>query len=79
MRDDFSAYRQRSYECGCCEVRVVRIYSNSHNYYVFGMCRNTDLSHKILDCLLTARAKVQSVDSKASFLFVDRVNPHHEE
>ena len=46
--DHFSAYRQRSYECGCCEVIVFRICSSGHNIYVFGMCRNPDLSRKIL-------------------------------
>ena len=31
MRDGFSAYRLRNYECGYCEFIVVRICSNSHN------------------------------------------------
>ena len=31
--DGFSAYRQCSYECGCYEVIVVGICSNSHNFY----------------------------------------------
>ena len=34
---------------------------------------------KISDCLLTAMNKVQSVDTKTSFLFVGDVNAHHEE
>ena len=33
VRDDLSAYRQGSYECGYCEVIVVRICSSSHNYF----------------------------------------------
>ena len=32
VRSCFSANRQRSYECGWCEVLAVRIYSNSHNF-----------------------------------------------
>ena len=61
-RDGFSAYRQRGYECGCCEVMVVRIVRSSHNFYAFGVYRNPDLSDKIFDCLLTTMAKVKSVD-----------------
>ena len=42
----FSVYRQRSYEYECCEVIVVRICSSSHDFYVFGVYRNLDLSIK---------------------------------
>ena len=78
-RDFFSAYRQRGYECRYFEVVVVRICSSSHNSYLFVVYRNLDVSINIFDCLLTAMAKVQSVDRKTSFLFVDNVNAHHEE
>ena len=37
VRHGFSAYRQRNYKCGCCEVILVRICSSSHNFYVFGV------------------------------------------
>ena len=74
VRDDFSAYRQLGYECGCC----VKICSSSHNFYVFGVFRNLDISDNIFDCLLTTKAKVQSVDRKAFFMFVADVNVHHE-
>ena len=67
--DGFSAYRQLSYECGCCEVIIIRICSSSHNFYVFGVYRNKDILNRILDCLLTAMTKVHSVYRKASFLF----------
>ena len=43
VRESFPTYRRRSYECGCCEVIVVRICSSSHNFYVFGVHRNPDL------------------------------------
>ena len=45
--DDFSAKRQCSYECGCCELNLVRICSSSHYFYVFGVYRN---SEKLFDC-----------------------------
>ena len=64
------------------EVIVVRIYSTSHSFYVFGVYRNPDLSNKIFDCLFTAVAKVQSEDRKnrkASFLFVGDVKTYYEE
>ena len=43
------------------------------------MYRKPDLSNNIFDCLLTAMTKVQSIDRKASFLFVGDLNAHHEE
>ena len=42
VRDSLSAYRQCSYECGCCEVIVVRICSSSHNLFCFAVCWNQD-------------------------------------
>ena len=69
VREDFPAYRQRSYECGCYEIIVVRIFSSSHNFYVLGVYRNLYLSDNIFYCLLTAMAKVQSDDRKASYFF----------
>ena len=47
---------------------------------MFGVYRYPDLSNKIVDCLLTAMAKVESLDNrKASFLFVGDKIAHHEE
>ena len=74
VREDFLANRQRSYKCGCCEVIVIRICSGSHIF----LCVRC-LPESIFDCLLTAMAKVQSVNRKASFLFVGDINAHHEE
>ena len=68
MRDGFSAHRQRGYEWACCEVIIVRICSSSHNFYVFGVYQNPDLSDKVFDCLLTSIAKVRSVDRKETFV-----------
>ena len=77
VNDGFSAYRQRSYDCGYCEVIFVKIRSSIHTFYVFGVHRNPDLSDKNFHCLLPAMAKVQPVDRKASFSFVGDVNAHH--
>ena len=59
MREGFPTYRQRNYECGCCEVIVVRIRISNHALYVFGVYLNPDL--------LTAIDTVKSIDRKASF------------
>ena len=61
------------------EVIDVRICSSSHNFYVFGVYRNPDLSDKIFYCWFSGIAKVQSVARKASFLLVSDVNANHEE
>ena len=74
----FSAYAQRGYECGCCEMLVIRICSSSYKCCVFGAYRNLDLFCNIFHCLLTAMAKVQSVNGNLYFLFVGHVNAHHE-
>ena len=68
VRERFSAYRQHSYECRCCEVIVVRNCCSSHNFHVFGVYLNLVLSDNFFYCLLTGMAKVQSVDTKAIFL-----------
>ena len=54
-------------------------FSSSFTFYGFGVYWNPDLLDNIFDCLLTAIAKVQSVDRKAFFLFLGNVNAHHEE
>ena len=43
------------------------------------MYRNPDPTDKNFNCLLAAMTKVQSVDSKASFLFVGDANARHKE
>ena len=76
--DGFPAYRQRSYECKCCDVIVVGICSSSHNFNVFGVYQKTDLSDNIFDSLLTATARMQSVDKGVFSIFGD-IDAHHEE
>ena len=44
-----------------------------------GVYRNLDLSDTIFDSMLTAMAKVQPVDGKASFLLLGDVYAQHEE
>ena len=49
------------------------------NFYVYSLYRNVDLDDRIFDCLLASMAEVQAEDFRASFLFVDDLNGHHQE
>ena len=64
VRDSLSPYRQRSYEYGCCKIMVFRICSNRHNFYVFGVYRNSGLSENTFHCLFTAMTKIHYVEEK---------------
>lgn len=79
VRNGFIGYRQKKYECRCCESLVIRVCGRLMNFYIFALYRNPDLDDKLYDCLLEAMAKIQSVDSKASFVFVGDLNAHHSE
>ena len=48
-----------------------RICSSSHYLNVFDVYQNLDLSNKIFYCFLTAMAKINSVDRKASFCLLE--------
>ena len=79
VRSSFSASRVSKYECGCHEVLLTKIVSRFNNYYIFACYRNPDLDDSIYDCLLSSMATIQSVDSKASFVFIGDFNGHHRE
>ena len=46
---------------------------------MYSLYRNPDLDDRIFDCLLASMAAVQAEDVRASFLFVDDLNCHHQE
>ena len=52
IRDGYGAFRQLKFECGCCEMLVVRVCGLRQNYYVFSLYRNPDQDDRIYDCLL---------------------------
>ena len=79
IRDGYGAFRQPKFECGCCEMLIVRVCGARQNLYVFSLYRNPDLGDRIFDCLLTSMAAVQAEDVRASFLFVGDLNVHHQE
>ena len=67
---------------GCCEMLVFRVCGarqNSLNPDLYLFSLNPDLDHRIFDCLLTSMAAVQAEDVRASFLFADDLNGHHQE
>ena len=53
VRDGYGAFRQPKYECGCCEMLVVRVWGLRQNFYVYSLYRNPDQDDRIYDCLLT--------------------------
>ena len=79
IRDGYGGFRQQKFECGCCEILVLRVCGVRQNLYVFSLNRNPDLDGRIFDCLLASMAAVQTEDILASFLFVGDLNGHHQE
>ena len=54
-----------------CDVR--------QNLYVYSLYRNPDLDERIFDCLLPTMAALQAEDVRASLLFADDLNGHHQD
>ena len=79
VRDEYGAFRQPKFECGCYEMLVFRVCGTRQNFHVFSLYRDPDVDHRIYDCLLTAMAAVQAADVRASFLFAGNLNGHHQE
>ena len=79
VRDDYGAFRQPKYECGCCEMPVLKVCGVRQNLYVCSLYRNLDLNDRNFDCLLASMAAVQAENVRASLLFVDDLNGHHQE
>ena len=79
VRDGYGAFRQPKFECGRCEMLVVRVCGLRHNFYVYCLYRYPDQDDRIYDCLLTSMAAVQAEDVRASFLLVGDLNGHHQE
>ena len=49
-RDGYGVFRQPKFECGCCEMLVVRVCGLRQNFYVYCLYRNPDLDDRIYDC-----------------------------
>ena len=79
IRDGYGAFHQPKFECGCCEMLVVRVCGMRQNLYVYSLYRNPDLDDQIFDCLLPSMAAVQAEDVHASFPFVGNLNGHHQD
>ena len=48
--DEYGAFRQPNYECGCCEMLIFRVCGVRQNLYVFSLYPNPDLDDRIFDC-----------------------------
>ena len=65
VRDGYGAFRQPIFECGCCQMLVVRVCGLRQNSYVYCLYRNPIQDDRIYDCLLTSMAAVQAEDVRA--------------
>ena len=79
VRDGWCVSRQRTYECKCCEMMVLRVCGSVRNFYIFSVYRSPSIGDKIFDCMLESMAMIQSCDVKSCFLFVGDFNGHHVE
>ena len=69
VRGGFVSFHQPRFECGCCEMLVIRVCGARQTLYVFSLYRNPHLDDQILDSLLTSIAAAQAEDVLISFLF----------
>ena len=77
IRNEFSATNQRTYECNCHEVQIVKVCGGHSNFYIFSIYRNPDANDSIFDYLLSSMASIQQNDIRSSFLFLGDFNEHH--
>ena len=47
VRDEYRVFRQPKFECGCCEMLVVRVCGLRPNFYVYSLYSNPDLDDRI--------------------------------
>ena len=52
VRDGYGAFCEPKFECGCCEMLVLRVCGVRQNLYVYSIYRNPELDDRIFDCLL---------------------------
>ena len=50
VRDGYGAFRQPKFECGCCEMLVIRVYGVRQNLCVYIIYRNPNLDDRNSDC-----------------------------
>ena len=77
VREGFRAFRPSNFECACHESCVAGICGKVNNFYVSAFYRNPDHDGSLYDCMLGSMGQVQSIDSKAVFVFVGDANTHH--
>ena len=74
-----SASHKATFECGCREVKIIKMCGKHKKFYLFSVYRNPDADDGIFDCLLVSMAAIQENDRKASFVFIGDFNAHHKE
>ena len=78
VQDGCGVFRQPKFECGCCEILVLKVCGVRQNIYLFSLYRNPDLDDPIFDSLLTSMAAMQAGDVHTFFRFVCDLNIHHQ-
>ena len=79
VRDEYGAFHEPKFKCGCCEMLVFRACGGRQNFLLFSLYYTPDLDDWIYECLLTSMAAVQAEDMRASFLVMDDLNGHYQE
>ena len=74
VRNDYGAFREPKFECGCCKMLAFKVCGMRQNLYVYSLYRNPDLDGRIFDCLLASMSAVQVEDVRAPFLVVGDLN-----
>ena len=62
VRYSYGAFRQRKFECDCCEMLFFGICGERQNLYVYSLYSNPYLGNRIYDCLLESMATVKAED-----------------
>ena len=78
IRSGCSASHKASFECGCHETQIIKVFGKHSNFYLFSVYWNPD-ADGIFDCLLVSMAAIQENDRKASLVFIGDFNAHHKE
>ena len=47
VRDGYGTFRRPKFECGCCQMLVVRVCGLRQNFYVYGLYHNPDQDDRI--------------------------------
>ena len=79
IRAGFSASSRNDFTFNCHEIQLIKIVSQTHNFYIFNLNRSPSSKDSIYDCLMTSMSHNQELDPKSFFIFVGELNAHHQD